>query len=92
MLIKSLVFGIFLVVYHFFKVDVNKNTALNGYRLKLLCYDLTMNKPLLLFIIFSVLLVLSAIVYKNYCKSQPDGCKQEKFDEKDFGPEEGIDW
>jgi hypothetical protein len=51
-----------------------------------------MKKPLLLFIIFSALLILSIIAYKNYCKSQPDGCKQEKFDEKDFGPQEGIDW
>ncbi len=51
-----------------------------------------MKKPLLLFIIFSILLILSAVIYKNYCGSRSDDCKQGKIDEKDFGPEEGIDW
>jgi hypothetical protein len=51
-----------------------------------------MNKPLLLFISFSILFLAAIITYNKYCKSKPNGCKQEKFDENDMGPREGIDW
>jgi hypothetical protein len=51
-----------------------------------------MNKSLLLFISFSILLLLSIVTYSKYCESKPNGCKQEKYDEKDLGPKEGIDW
>ena len=51
-----------------------------------------MNKPLLIFIILALLIGSASLAYKHYCKSRVDGCKQEKFDEDDFGPTKGIDW
>ena len=51
-----------------------------------------MNKPLLLFIAFSILLLLAIVTYNKYCESKHNGCKQEKYDDKDLGPQEGIDW
>ncbi len=51
-----------------------------------------MNKPLLLFIIFSFLMIVAVFTYNKYCESKQNGCKQEKFDENDLGPREGIDW
>jgi len=51
-----------------------------------------MKKPLLLFIIFTVLLLLVGAVYHRYCKSHPGSCRQEKIDENDMGPRKGIDW
>jgi hypothetical protein len=51
-----------------------------------------MNKSLLLFISFSILIFLAVFTYSKYCESKPNGCKQEKYDEKDMGPKEGIDW
>ena len=51
-----------------------------------------MNKALLIFIILALLIGTASIAYKQYCKSRMDDCKQEKFDETDFGPQEGIDW
>lgn len=51
-----------------------------------------MKKPLLLFIIFAVLMVLGKFVYTKYCESKPEGCKKEKYDEKQGMPKEGIDW
>ncbi len=51
-----------------------------------------MNKALLIFIFLALLIVSAAIVYKQYCASKTYGCKQEKFEDNDFGPEEGTDW
>jgi len=52
-----------------------------------------MKKPLLLFIIFGLLIIVAGFAYKNYCARKPGGCKQEKFDEgEDLGPRKGIDW
>jgi len=51
-----------------------------------------MNKPLLLFISFSILLLIAVLTYSKYCESKPNGCKQEKYDEDNLGPKEGIDW
>ncbi|SFV89881.1 hypothetical protein MNB_SV-4-717 [hydrothermal vent metagenome] len=51
-----------------------------------------MKKPLLLFIIFSLLLLIAGIAYQKYCKAKPDGCKERKVDVNDLGPQEGIDW
>ncbi len=49
-------------------------------------------KPLILFIIFVILLVMAKIAYNKYCESKPDGCKKEIYDENQGLPEEGIDW
>ena len=51
-----------------------------------------MNKPLLLFISFSIVFLIAIFTYNKYCESKPDGCKHSKFDENDLGPREGIDW
>ena len=51
-----------------------------------------MNKPLLIFISLSIILIFAIVAYSKYCESKPNGCKQEKFDENDLGPKEGIDW
>jgi hypothetical protein len=51
-----------------------------------------MNKPLLIFIILAFLFFIAAFSYNKYCESKPNGCKQEKLDENDLGPREGIDW
>jgi len=51
-----------------------------------------MNKALLIFIILALLIISASFAYKQYCKSHSDTCKQEKFDEEDFGPQKGIDW
>jgi len=52
-----------------------------------------MKKPLLIFIILALLIIVAGIVYKKYCEVKTDGCKQEKFEEREeLGPQEGIDW
>ena len=51
-----------------------------------------MNKPLLIFLISGLLIILASVTYMKYCKSQSIECKFEKFDVSDFGPKEGIDW
>jgi len=51
-----------------------------------------MNKQLLIFIILVLLIASASFAYKQYCKFHPDTCKQQKFDEDDFGPKKGIDW
>jgi len=51
-----------------------------------------MKKPLLIFIILALLVVIVSFAYKKYCASTPNGCKQYKHEEKDFGPQEGIDY
>ena len=51
-----------------------------------------MNKPLILFIIFTFLFAVASFSYHKYCETKIDGCKHEKFDDNDFGPREGIDW
>ena len=51
-----------------------------------------MKKPLILFIIFVVMLVVAKMAYNKYCESKPEGCKKEKDDEKQGLPEEGVDW
>jgi len=51
-----------------------------------------MNKPLLIFIFLSCLLIVAAFFYSKYCKTLPEGCKYEQIDDSNFGPREGIDW
>ncbi len=51
-----------------------------------------MKKPLILFIIFTVLLFIAQFAYTKYCKSRPGGCRQEKKSDSDTGPKKGIDW
>jgi len=51
-----------------------------------------MKKPLLIFIILALLIIFAGFAYKKYCETKPGGCKQEKVDPDDFGPQEGIDW
>jgi len=51
-----------------------------------------MKKPLLLFIIFTVLLLVAGTVYHRYCKAHPGRCRQVKMDEDEKGPRKGIDW
>jgi len=51
-----------------------------------------MKKPLLIFIILALLIILAGFAYKKYCVSKAGGCKQEKVDPDNFGPQEGIDW
>ncbi len=51
-----------------------------------------MKKPILLFIMFVVLLVLAKIAYGKYCESKPEGCKKEVYDETQGMPKEGIDY
>ena len=46
-------------------------------------------KPLLLFIIFVVLIIVGKLAYTKYCESKPEGCKETKVEET---PEEGVDW
>ncbi len=41
-----------------------------------------MKKPLILFIIFAVLIVVIGIAYNKYCASKPEGCKDEPYDER----------
>ncbi len=52
-----------------------------------------MKKPLLLFIIGTVLLLVAAAAYHKYCESKPGGCKKSDTKIDDIGePREGIDW
>ena len=51
-----------------------------------------MKKPLLLFIIAVAVLLVAIFVYNKYCQSKPEGCKQEKSNDMDNFPQEGIDW
>ena len=51
-----------------------------------------MKKPLILFIIFVILIIVAKIAYNKYCESKPEGCKKEKKDEREEYPREGIDW
>ena len=51
-----------------------------------------MKKPLILFIIFVVLLIVAKMAYNKYCESKPESCKKEKYDEKQGLPKEGIDY
>jgi Tfp pilus assembly protein PilO len=52
-----------------------------------------MKKPLLIFIILALLIIVTGVAYKKYCERKPENCKNEKFEEReDLGPEEGIDW
>ena len=51
-----------------------------------------MKRPLLLFIISVVLLVIAVLVYNKYCESKPDGCKKIKNSEREENPRKGINW
>jgi hypothetical protein len=51
-----------------------------------------MNKPLLLFLISVVILVIIALVYHKYCESKPKGCKKVHIKDRETGPVKGIDW
>ena len=50
-----------------------------------------MKKPLILFIIAAVLIVVAKLAYTKYCASKREGCKEEKFEEK-FLPEDHVDY
>ena len=43
-----------------------------------------MKKPLILFIIFVVLIVVIGIAYSKYCASKPEGCKDEPHDTRNL--------
>ena len=45
---------------------------------------LSLKKPLLLFIIVAILIIILSIAYNKYCASKPDGCKNEPYDERDL--------
>ena len=51
-----------------------------------------MKKPLLVFIFFAVLLLLTQYAYSRYCASRPEGCEKVEHTTDDTGPQEGIDW
>ncbi len=52
-----------------------------------------MKKPLFIFIIFALLILVASFAYKRYCEARPGDCKQVKVeDREEIGPEEGIDW
>lgn len=40
-----------------------------------------MKRPLVLFIIFVVLLVVVKMAYTKYCNAKPNGCKEEPYEE-----------
>jgi flagellar basal body-associated protein FliL len=54
-------------------------------------------KPLILFIVFVVLLIIAKMAYTKYCESKPESCKnqvngKEKYNEKQGLAEEKVDW
>lgn len=51
-----------------------------------------MKKPLLLFIIFALVIIVAKIAYNKYCESKPEGCKKGKGDKREEYPVKGIDW
>ena len=51
-----------------------------------------MKKPLLFFIIAVILFIIAKIAYDKYCESKPDGCKNNKPDEREEFPVKGVDW
>ena len=51
-----------------------------------------MKKPLLLFIITAIVLIIAKLAYNKYCGSKPDGCKKMKADEREEHPVKGVDW
>jgi hypothetical protein len=51
-----------------------------------------MKKSFLIFIVLVLFLILAKTAYNKYCESKPQGCKKEKYDEKQGLPEEGIDY
>ena len=51
-----------------------------------------MKKPLILFIIAVVLMIIAKIVYDKYCEGKPEGCKKEKAVEREEHPVKGVDW
>jgi len=50
-----------------------------------------MKKPLILFIIFSIMIIIAKIAYSKYCETKPEGCKKVKVEDKGL-PVKGIDW
>jgi CDP-diacylglycerol pyrophosphatase len=52
-----------------------------------------MKKPLILFLVSLVILIIAGIVYTKYCKSKLDGCKKVIQNDADNEyPQKGIDW
>ena len=51
-----------------------------------------MKKPLILFVIFVLLLIVAKIAYNRYCETKPEGCKKENPEEREEFPVKGIDW
>ncbi|GEM_PF-1566008 len=49
-------------------------------------------KPLLLFLLSLILLIIIAVVYQRYCKSKPNGCKKVERSADESYPQKGIDW
>lgn len=66
--------------------DVKRMVLENGFKTQ------SMKKPLLLFILLAILLVIGKMVYTKYCESNPEGCKNEKYKDEEESPREGIDW
>jgi len=50
-----------------------------------------MKKALILFILFSVLIIIAKIAYSKYCETKPEGCKKVKIEDQGVHGE-GIDW
>jgi len=40
-----------------------------------------MNRNFLIFLVFSIVLILAATLYNKYCESKPQGCKKEKVED-----------
>jgi len=50
-----------------------------------------MKKALILFIIFSIFIILAKTAYSKYCETKPEGCKKVKVEDQGLDGE-GIDW
>ena len=51
-----------------------------------------MKKPLILFLVSLLLLLIAGMAYTKYCKSKPNGCKKMQRDTEDSYPTKGVDW
>ena len=51
-----------------------------------------MKKPLLLFIIAVIVLIVAKLAYTKFCNLKNENCKNSTTDYYDGSPEEGVDW
>ena len=51
-----------------------------------------MKKQLILFLITVVIFIVAKLAYTKYCETKKEGCKEEKMNDYDGSPEEGVDW